>query len=123
MEVDETLTEQIIGAAIEVHRHLGPGLLEAIYEEALTVELGLRGIVCRRQVEVDVVYKGHILKGQRIDLVVEGKVIVETKSLAKLPDVALAQVLSYLKATQLRRGPLLNFGCPRMVDGVKRVSL
>lgn len=81
MEGDETLTEQIIGAAIEVHRLLGPGLLESIYEEALTVELGLRGIACRRQVDVDVVYKGHILKGQRIDLVVEGKVIVEAKSL------------------------------------------
>ncbi len=123
MEADETLTEQIIGAAIEVHRHLGPGLLESIYEEALTVELGLRGVVCQRQVAVEVVYKGHILKGQRIDLVVEGKVIVETKSLAKLPDVALAQVLSYLKVTQLRRGLILNFGCSRMVDGVKRVSL
>ena len=123
MEADETLTEQIIGAAIEVHRLLGPGLLESIYEEALTVELGLRGIVCRRQVEVDVVYKGHVLKGQRIDLVVEGTVIVETKSVTKLPDVALAQVLSYLRATQRRRGLLLNFGCSRMVDGVKRVSL
>jgi GxxExxY protein len=120
-EHDE-LTEQIIGAAIEVHRVLGPGLLESIYEQALVVELGLRRIVCRRQVEVDVVYKGQILQGQRLDLVVESAVIVEIKSLAKLPEVAIAQILSYLKATQLRRGLLLNFGCARMVDGVKRVS-
>jgi GxxExxY protein len=74
-------------------------------------------------VEVDVVYKGYVIKGQRLDLLVGGEVIVETKSVAKLPDVALAQVLSYLKATQLQRGLLLNFGCSRMVDGVKRVSL
>jgi GxxExxY protein len=116
-------TEDIIGAAIEVHRVLGPGLLESIYEEALAVELRLRGIECARQVEVDVVYKDHVIKGQRIDLLVAGEVIVETKSVAKLPDVALAQVLSYLKATKLQRGLLLNFGCSRMVDGVKRVSL
>jgi GxxExxY protein len=121
-EHDE-LTEQIIGAAIEVHRVLGPGLLESIYEQALVVELGLRGIVCQRQVEVDVVYKGQLLKGQRLDLIVENAVIAEIKSLAKLPEVAIAQVLSYLKATQLRRGLLLNFGCTRMVDGVKRVSV
>ena len=123
MEEKDQLTEQIIGAAIEVHRILGPGLLESIYEEALAVELGLRGIACQRQVEVDVVYKGCVIKGQRIDLLVAGEIIVETKSVARLPDVALAQVLSYLKATRMRRGLLLNFGCPRMVDGVKRVSL
>ena len=123
MQDHDELTEQIIGAAIEVHRILGPGLLESIYEEALAVELGLRGMECQRQVEVDVVYKGHVIKGQRLDLLVAGEVIVETKSVSKLPDVALAQVLSYLKATRLHRGLLLNFGCSRMVDGVKRVSL
>ena len=102
---------------------LGPGLLESIYEEALAVELGLRGIVCQRQVEIDILYKGYLIRGQRIDMLVAGAVIVETKSVAKLPDVAVAQVLSYLKATQLQRGLLLNFGCPRMTDGIKRVSL
>ena len=123
MQENDGLTEQIIGAAIEVHRILGPGLLESIYEEALATELALRGIVCQRQVEVDVVYKGIVIKGQRLDLVVAAEVIVETKSVKSLPDVALAQVLSYLKATGLRRALLLNFGCARMVDGVKRVSL
>jgi GxxExxY protein len=123
MKESDELTEQIIGAAIEVHRILGPGLLESIYEQALAVELELRGIACQRQVEVDVVYKGCVIKGHRLDLLVAGEVIVETKSVAKLPDVALAQLLSYLRATRLRRGLLLNFGCTRMVDGIKRVSL
>ncbi|MEX0977754.1 MAG: GxxExxY protein [Pirellulales bacterium] len=123
MDDHDELTEQIIGAAIEVHRILGAGLLESIYVEALAVELQLRGIACLRQVGVDVVYKDHIIKGQRIDLLVAGEVVVEVKSVSKLPDVAVSQVLSYLKATHLQRGLLLNFGCSRMVDGIKRVSL
>ena len=123
MENHDELTEQIIGAAIEVHRVLGAGLLESIYEEALAVELNLRGIVCQRQVEVEVLYKGFVIKGQRLDMLVAEEVIVEIKSLTRLPEVALSQVLSYLKATGLRRGLLLNFGCSRMVDGVKRISL
>lgn len=117
------LTEQIIGAAIEVHRHLGPGLLESIYEEALCVELQLRGIPFQRQVEIDVIYKGQLIKGQRLDLRVADEVVVEIKAVSRLPDIATAQVLSYLKATGLRRGILLNFGVPRLVDGVKRVAL
>ncbi|MEX0978978.1 MAG: GxxExxY protein [Pirellulales bacterium] len=123
MHDHDELTEQIIAAAIEVHQVLGPGLLESIYEEALVVELLSRGLACQRQVEVDVVYKGSVIKGQRLDLLVAEEVIVEAKSVARLPDVALAQVLSYLKATRLKRGLILNFGCSRMVDGVKRVSL
>jgi GxxExxY protein len=119
----DELTERIIGAAIEVHRVLGPGLLEAIYEEALCVELELRGVRVERQIEVDVIYKGHVIKGQRLDLLVEGQVVIELKAVAKLPDLALAQVLSYLKATGLKRGLLINFGMPRLVDGVKRISL
>lgn len=123
MADQDSMTEQIIGAAIEVHRILGPGLIESIYEQALAVELSLRGVDCQRQVEVDVVYKGQVIKGQRLDMLVAGEVIVETKSLAKLPEVALSQVLSYLKVTGLKRGLLLNFGCSRMVDGIQRVSL
>ena len=119
----DLLTEKIIGAAIEVHRALGAGLLESIYEEALCVELGLRHISFERQVDVDVKYKGHIIKGQRIDLLVEGEVVVELKAVANLPQVATAQVLSYLKATGLRRGLLVNFGVSRLVDGIKRISL
>jgi GxxExxY protein len=121
--VNEDVTEQIIGAAIEVHRVLGPGLLESIYEEALCHELGLRGVHSERQIGVDVVYKGVVIKGQRIDILVEGRVVVELKAVSSLPDVASAQVLSYLKATGLKTGLLLNFGAPRLVDGVKRLSL
>ncbi len=120
MQEQDPLTEKIIGAAIEVHRHLGPGLLESIYEEALCLELGLRGIAVQRQVEVDVLYKGHVIKGQRLDLLVEDQVIVELKAVHQLPATVSAQVLSYLKATQLKRALLLNFGKTRLVDGIKR---
>jgi GxxExxY protein len=119
----DALTEAIIGAAIEVHRTLGPGLLESIYEEALCIEFGLRGIPFERQVEVDVHYKGHTIKGQRLDLLVDRQVILELKSLASLPDVATAQVLSYLKAPGLKRGLLINFGETTLVKGIKRISL
>jgi GxxExxY protein len=87
------------------------------------VELSLRSVPFSRQVEVDVIYKGHRIKGQILDLLVCGEVVVELKSVTKLPEVATAQVLSYLKATGLKRALLINFGMPRLVDGVKRLSL
>jgi GxxExxY protein len=102
---------------------LGPGLLESIYEEAMCVELHLRGITVRRQVEVDVNYKQHIIKGQRIDLLVNDEVVVELKAVSRLPEVAMAQTLSYLKVTGLKRALLINFGERKLVDGVKRISL
>jgi GxxExxY protein len=119
----DALTEKIIGAAIEVHRILGPGLLESIYEEALCIDLTLRGLTVERQVKIDVVYKGHAIKGQIIDLLVQGEVVLELKSLSKLLEVAMAQTLSYLKATGLKRALLINFGASRLADGVKRISL
>jgi len=120
--MSDELTEAIIGAAIEVHRILGPGLLESIYEEALCHELALRGIGVERQVEIDVKYKDIIIKGQRVDVLVSQQVVVELKAITKLPEVALAQTLSYLKATGLKRALLLNFGEQRLVDGIKRIS-
>jgi GxxExxY protein len=117
------LTERIIGAAIEVHRYLGPGLLESIYEEALCIEMETRGLPFECQAEVGVNYKGHNIKGLRVDILVDGQVVVELKSVSKLPDFATAQVLSYLKATGLKTGLLLNFGEARLVDGIKRLSL
>jgi GxxExxY protein len=119
----DPLTQEIIGAAIEVHRVLGPGLLESIYEEALCVEFDLRKIQYKRQIEVDVWYKEHQIKGQRIDILVQDEVIVELKSVAILPEIATAQVLSYLRATGLKRALLINFGKPRLIDGIKRLSL
>ena len=119
----DALTQRIIGAAIEVHRILGPGLLESIYEEALCRELSLRKIEHNRQVNVDVKYKGSVIKGQRLDLLVEGEVVVEIKSVRILPEVATAQVLSYLKSTGLKRALLINFGHLTLIEGVKRISL
>jgi GxxExxY protein len=119
----DELTERIIGAAVEVHRHLGPGLLESIYEEALTHELGLRHIKCERQVAVDVLYKDIRIQGQRLDLLIESQVVVEIKSMKAVPAVASAQVLSYLKATGLKRALLINFSETKLVNGIKRFSL
>ena len=121
--MSDPLTEKIIGAAIEVHRILGPGLLESIYEEALCHEFGLRSIGYNQQVDVDVMYKDRLIKGQRLDVLVEDKVVIEIKSLQKVPAIGVAQVLSYLKATNLKRGLLINFGVKTLVDGVKRISL
>lgn len=114
------LSEQIIGAAIEVHRTLGPGLLEGIYEEALVRELELRKIAIQRQLELPLEYKGVILRGQRIDLLVERQVIVELKAVEAIASVHLAQLLSYLRAADLHLGLLINFHCDRLVDGVRR---
>lgn len=119
----DELTESIISAAIDVHRTLGPGLLESIYEAALEHELKLRGFEVQTQVSVDVMYKGFAIKGQKIDVIVNQEVILEIKSLSKLPEVATAQLLSYLKVTSIKRGLLINFGHSKLVDGIKRISL
>jgi GxxExxY protein len=121
--MQDELTEKIIGAAIEVHRELGPGLLESIYEEALCYEFELQEVKYKRQAPADIIYKGKVIKGQKIDLLVEDEVVVEIKSLSKMPEVALAQTLSYLKATNLKRGLIINFGEKRLIDGIKRVAL
>ena len=120
---NDLLPQKIIGAAIEVHRTLGPGLLESIYEEALCHEFDLRGIGYQRQVEIDVIYKDKVIKGQRLDILVEQEVVIEVKSLSKLTEVLMAQILSYLKATDLKRGLLMNFGAKMLRDGIKRISL
>ncbi len=119
----DDVTERIIGAAIEVHRVLGPGLLESIYEEALCHEFELRGIEYKRQVAIDVEYKGKLIAGQRMDLVVDSCVIIELKSSKNMPEFASAQTLSYLRATGLKRALLINFGNTRLIDGIKRFSL
>lgn len=97
----DKLTEEIIAADIEVHRILGPGLLESIYEEALCHELSLRNMPFERQKEVDVIYKSRVIKGQRLDLLVNSEVVVEIKSVRRLEDIFTAQVLSYLRSTGL----------------------
>ncbi|HNS21715.1 MAG TPA: GxxExxY protein [Sedimentisphaerales bacterium] len=119
----DELTERIIGAAMEVHKALGPGLLESIYEEALCYEFQLQNIAYERQVPADIVYKDRVIKGQRLDLVVEKQVVVEIKSIRQTPGVVISQTISYLKATNLKRGLIINFGERRLIDGVKRVSV
>jgi GxxExxY protein len=104
--MDET-TAKIIGAAIEVHKILGPGLLESIYESALCYEMSQVGLNVKRQVSTNVRYK-DIIQGQRIDVVVNGEVIVEVKSLVKLPEVSTSQVISYLHAMKLKQGLLIK---------------
>jgi GxxExxY protein len=117
-------TEQVIGAAIEVHRTLGPGLLESVYEACLVWELGARGLPVERQVAVPVQYKGVALDcGYRVDLVVDGRVVIEVKSIRAFDPIHTAQLLTYLRLLGFRTGLLLNFGAPLLRDGVKRVVI
>ena len=119
---DNEITGVIVQAAIEVHKILGPGLLEAAYEVALKKELEIRGLRVTRQVGLPVTYKDEgVDLGYRIDLLVEGKIIVEIKSVEALHEVHLAQILTYLRLSDRRLGLLLNFNVARMKDGIRRV--
>lgn len=118
---EESLTGQIIGAAIEVHRQLGPGLLESIYEEALCEELRLRGIAFLCQVEIPAHYKDRELKSKYvIDLIVAGSVVVELKAVERLLAVHTAQLLTYMKLTGKGVGLLINFNVPVLHHGIVR---
>ena len=115
------ITEAIIGAAIEVHRHLGPGLLESIYEAALAFELSELGLAVERQKPVPLAYKGlKFDEGFRVDLLVAGEVVVELKCVDAVLPIHEAQVLSYLKLAGLKTGLLLNFKSPLLKQGIKR---
>ena len=115
------LTEQIIGAAIEVHRHLGPGLLESAYETCLIYELEKLGLRVERQKPLPIVYKDIYLdQGYRIDLLVEGQVIVELKAVDDITDVHKAQALSYLKFSNSKIALLINFNVKKLVLGLNR---
>ena len=123
--MDETnkLTEKIIGCAIEVHRQLGPGLLEATYEAALCIELEAAGLRFQLQPVFPVVYKGKTIGEYRLDLLVEDEVVVEIKSVERFDPVFEAQVLTYLKATGKKTGLLINFNSRLLRDGVRRLVL
>ncbi len=122
-EQKDALTEKIIGCAIEVHRTLGPGLLESTYESALCVEFQLAGLSFQRQLVVPVSYKSYPVGDYRLDLVVEKLVIIEIKSVDRFDSVFEAQLLTYLKITGLKRGLLLNFNTRLLKDGIKRLVL
>jgi len=118
---DIDITHKIIGAAIEVHRQLGPGLLESAYEECLARELSIRGIRFERQKPIPVVYKGIKLEcGYRIDLLVERRIVVELKSIAEIAPIHEAVVLTYLKLSGNTVGLLINFHVTVLKDGIRR---
>jgi len=119
-DVDE-LARRVIGAAIEVHRHLGPGFLEGVYEEALCLELSLREIPFDRQRPIGVDYKGHLVGQGRLDLLVGDRLLIELKAVDRLAPIHNAQVMSYLKATKLHLGLLINFNVPLLKDGIRRI--
>jgi GxxExxY protein len=115
-------SKQVVGAAIEVHNVLGPGLLESAYEECFCRELALRGIPFERQVEVPVEYKGlQVDCAYRLDVLVDGLVIVELKSVDEMVPVHEAQLLTYLRLTSLWLGLLINFNVPLLKHGIKRL--
>jgi GxxExxY protein len=117
----DRLAREAIGAAIEVHRMLGPGFVESVYEEAICVELKLRGIPFARQAPIAVYYKGHAVGEGRLNLLLCNSLVVELKAVDALLAVHVAQVISYLKATGLHLGLLINFNVPVLRDDVKRV--
>lgn len=124
LEEINKITEAVIGAAIEVHRALGPGLLESAYCECLARELSIRGVPFLREVAVPVLYKGVKLEcGYRLDFVVAGLVVVEVKAVERIEKVHEAQLLTYLKLTEKRVGLLLNFCAPYMHEGIVRRAL
>jgi GxxExxY protein len=123
MEFDE-LSNRVIGCAIEVHRHLGPGLLESAYEHCLAHELIMCGMSCARQVPVPIQYKSTTLDcGYRLDLLVEGSLVLELKSVERLLPIHEAQLLSYMKLAKIPVGLLLNFNVRQMRDGIRRFVL
>ena len=117
------LTQRIIACAIEVHRHLGSGLLESVYEAAVCLELTDAGLSFRRQVAVPVTYKGRRIAEHRPDLIVSDFVVVEIKSVEQFNPVFVAQMLTYLRITNLRVGLILNFNRAVLREGIKRVML
>ena len=117
----DQLAHSVIGAAIEVHRHLGPGFLEQIYEEAMALELKLRGIPFERQATIPVYYKGLLLTESRLDLLVAGELVVELKAVDDLRPIHIAQVLSYLRAGAFQLGLLFNFNVYTLKQGMRRI--
>ena len=120
----DTIITSVLDAAFEVHRELGPGLLESVYEQALALELTDKGLEFQRQLEVEALYKGRdIGLGFRADLVVEGLLLVELKAVDDLSPSHLAQTMTYLRLLKLKRGLLLNFNKRLLKEGIKRVVL
>jgi GxxExxY protein len=123
-EILDRIGRNVVDAAFKVHEALGPGLLESIYETCLRHELVKRGLIVEKQVLVPIVYDGVRLDGGlRLDLVVDGQVIIELKAVERLMPVNEAQILSYLKLSRKRLGFLINFNVPRIKEGIRRFAL
>jgi GxxExxY protein len=120
---ENAVTQRIIKCAIEVHKQLGPGLLESIYENALAIELELEGLAYKEQLAIPIIYKGRSLGEHRLDLLIEDMVIVEIKSVERFDPVFEAQLLTYLRLTKKRVGLLINFNTRLVKDGIKRFIL
>ena len=116
------ITNAIIGAAIDVHRALGPGHLESAYEEAMAIEMASRGIPFRRQVDVELTYKGRVVGKSRLDFLVEEAVVLDLKAVDQLASIHSAQMISYLAITRLPLGLLINFHVPALRHGIKRIA-
>lgn len=117
----DRLAKAVIGAALEVHRTLGPGLDESLYEAAMARELSLRKIAFAKQVMVQVAYKGEVIGERRLDFIVAGRLVLELKAVGELAAVHKAQVRTYLKITRIELGLLINFNVPLLKDGIKRI--
>jgi GxxExxY protein len=120
---EDRVMRSVIGAALAVHRVLGPGFLEAIYHKAMAIELQARSLAYEAERPVRVAYRGVQIPGQRIDLIVERLIVVELKAVTRFDRVHVGQVISYLKTTGLRGGLLINFRVPLLVHGLKRIVL
>ena len=123
-EERDPLTHSIIGAALEVHREMGPGLLESVYQKCIERELQRQGIICRPQARLPLVYKGEVLDDEFVmDLLFPGQLVVELKAVEKLLPIHDAQLLTYLRLSKHRVGLLINFNVPLLKDGLKRLVL
>jgi GxxExxY protein len=125
MEERDPLTEAVIGAAIEVHREMGPGLLESVYQKCLDHELKLRGIDCQPQARLPIVYKGEIIHDDDLvmDFYFPARLVVELKAVEKLHPIHEAQLLTYLRLSKTHTGLLINFNVRLLKDGIKRMVL
>lgn len=124
MELENTLSKKIIGCAIEVHKALGPGLLESAYEECLFYKISKEGLFVEKQKALPLIFEEVKMDvGYRVDLLVENTLIIELKAVEAFTDVHLAQVLTYLKLSKIKLGLLINFNVHRLADGIKRIIL
>ncbi|MHC5038390.1 MAG: GxxExxY protein [Planctomycetota bacterium] len=117
----EDLIQKVIGAAIEVLKNLGPGFLESVYERALCHELEIQNIRFERQKEISIEYKGLEIAGHRIDILIGERLILELKAVEEIAPIHEAQLLSYLKSTELRAGLIINFNVRKLKDGIRRM--